>query len=148
MRIGNRGRVVPGTAKPKPGKLHRILIENVKGKRNFRQGSFISGIPGYLIEDVCIRNFKIEMQGGGTADMVNQIVGENEAGYPDAHKFQRNGLPSYGFYVRHARNINLMACRLSQLKRTCAQRLSTAETYLVSVTMEPLLGNDTDMHKL
>ena len=79
LRIGNRGRVVPGTAKPKPGKLHRILIENVKGKRNFRQGSFISGIPGYLIEDVCIRNFKIEMQGGGTADMVNQIVGENEA---------------------------------------------------------------------
>lgn len=106
LRIGNRGRVVPGTAKPKPGKLHRILIENVKGKRNFRQGSFISGIPGYLIEDVCIRNFKIEMLGGGTADMVNQIVGENEAGYPDAHKFQRNGLPSYGFYVRHARNIN------------------------------------------
>lgn len=105
VRIGHRGRVIPGREKPLPGTLRRVLIENVKGESNFRQGSFISGISGYPVEDVCIRQYHVQMQGGGTAEMASQAVPENVGGYPDAHKFLREGLPSYGFYVRHARNV-------------------------------------------
>ena len=47
------------------------------------------------------------MIGGGTAEMANLPVVENEKGYPDAQEFSRTGLPAYGFYIRYAKNITL-----------------------------------------
>ena len=37
--------------------------------------------------------------------MATLEVPELEGGYPDAQDFRRNGLPAFGFYVRHAQNI-------------------------------------------
>ena len=105
IRIGNRARVMQGIDKPKPGYLTRIVIDSVNGNKNLTQGSFISGIPSYPITNVVIRNMKIGMVGGGTEEMANTPLAENEGGYPDAHQFSKNGLPSYGFYIRHAKNI-------------------------------------------
>lgn len=105
LRIGNRGRLMPGMPRARIGKLHRVIIENVSGQRNFCQGSFISGIKQGVIEDVIIRNVDLEMEGGGTPAMATATVRENERGYPDAHQFSRKGLPAYGFWIRHARNI-------------------------------------------
>jgi hypothetical protein len=48
------------------------------------------------------------MEGGGTADMIIQTIPELEAGYPDAHKFLKKGLPSYGFFLRHAQDITIL----------------------------------------
>lgn len=107
IRTGNRGRVIKGVEKPTPGYLKNIVIENVTGSENFRQGSLISGISQHLINNVIIKNMNISMQGGGTTEMANASVDENEGGYPDAQVFLRNGLPSYGFYIRHAENIAL-----------------------------------------
>lgn len=105
IRIGNRGRVMPGQPRPEVGYLSSVIIENVQGNKNFRQGSFISGINNHCIENVYIKNCELYMEGGGTYEMTQQEVAENEGGYPDAHQFCMNGLPSYGFYVRHAKNI-------------------------------------------
>lgn len=105
IRIGNRLRVMNGLPKPPVGYLKKILIENVSGKGNFRQGSYIAGIPGHKPENVIIRNYKIEMEGGGTREMVERVVPEDEGGYPDAHQFLVDGLPAYGFYIQHASNI-------------------------------------------
>ncbi|MBN2787454.1 MAG: hypothetical protein JXQ69_03925 [Paludibacteraceae bacterium] len=107
IRIGNRGRVIQGIEKPNPGYITHIVIDSVKGNRNFRQGSLISGITGYPITDVVIRNMNIRMEGGGTLEMANSPLAENEGVYSDALKFSKNGLPSYGFYIRHAKNIFL-----------------------------------------
>lgn len=107
LRVGNRGRVMDNLPKPSPGYLRHIVIENVKGDNNRCQGSFISGISGYPIEDVIIGNMNIRMIGGGTSTMVSQPIEEKESGYPDAQEFSRKGLPAYGFNIRHARNINL-----------------------------------------
>jgi polygalacturonase len=107
IRIGNRGRVIQGIEKPNPGYITHILIDSVKGNRNFRQGSLISGLKGYPITDVVIRNMNIRMEGGGTLEMANSPLPENEGVYSDALKFSKNGLPSYGFYIRHAQNIFL-----------------------------------------
>lgn len=107
LRIGDRGRVIKGVEKPAPGNLNRIVIKNIKGSSNYTQGSFISGIKGHSIQDIVIQNMKISMIGGGTKEMANSIVVEDEAGYPDAHQFSRNGLPAYGFFIRYARNIQL-----------------------------------------
>lgn len=105
IRIGNRGRVMPGMPEPPVGKLRRIVIDGVTGKKNLKQGSFISGIKDGVIEDVIIRNMNIEME-GGVVNLKLKEVRENEGGYPDAHNFT-NPLPAYGFFIRHARNITL-----------------------------------------
>ena len=53
------------------------------------------------------------MIGGGSAEMINQPVAEDEKGYPDAQEFSREGLPAYGFYIRHARNITLKNVKIT-----------------------------------
>jgi polygalacturonase len=105
IRVGNRGRVMPGMTKPNPGYLKKVVIDSVIGSNNYHQGSFISGINGYPVTDVIIRNYKISMEGGGDSIMAGLPVPENESRYPDAHQFNVNGLPAYGFYIRHAKNI-------------------------------------------
>jgi hypothetical protein len=105
IRIGNRLRVMSGLPRPPVGYIQNVFIENVTGKQNFRQGSYIAGIPGQKIDNVIIRNYDIEMEGGGTEVMAKAPVAENEGGYPDAHQFSVSGLPAYGFYIQHASNI-------------------------------------------
>ena len=115
LRIGNRGRVVAGLQKPAPGYLKRIIIEQVSGDKNLGQGSFISGIKDRSIEDVVIRNMNISMLGGGDSTMVKSNVVEDESGYPDAHQFSVKGLPAFGFYIRHAKNIYLSNIKVTPL---------------------------------
>ncbi len=106
LRVGSRGRLMPGMPAAPIGLLRRILIENISGIGNLRQGSFISGIKHGTIEDVVIRNYKVGMEGGGTSEMMQASVAESEKGYPDAHQFSVKGLPAFGFYIRHARRID------------------------------------------
>ncbi len=106
LRIGNRGRRY-NSKMERPGRLHRIIIRNVTGKDNKRQGSLISGIPGYRIQDVLMHHVSLSMIGGGTEAMVNSNVAEKPGSYPDAQGFSRNGLPAYGFYIRHTENVKL-----------------------------------------
>jgi len=104
--IGSRGRLMPGMPPAKIGQLHRVIIENISGQNNFRQGSLINGVANGLIEDVMIRHVALGMEGGGTSEMIAGPVIEKEKGYPDAQGFSKTGLPSYGFYIRHARRIS------------------------------------------
>jgi polygalacturonase len=115
LRIGNRGRRL-NEKMERPGFLKDVVIRNVKGTDNRRQGSLISGIKGHPVENVVIRNMDIEMVGGGTDQMAETTVPEQEGGYPDAQDFRRNGLPSYGFYVRHARNIQFYDVKVTPQK--------------------------------
>jgi len=117
IRIGNRLRVMPNTQKPAVGYLKKVIIENVKGERNLRQGSLISGIKDHPIEDVIIRNYKITMCGGGDSTLIGAEVPEKEGGYPDAHQFLKNGLPSYGFYFRYAKNIHILRSSINVQKQ-------------------------------
>lgn len=117
LRIGDRGRVMKGVQKPVPGYLKRIVISNVKGVQNFKQGSLITGIPNHPVEDIVIKNVDLGMSGGGTKEMENLRVTEDIAGYPDAHQFSKSGLPSHGFYIRHAQNILLNDVKISPEKK-------------------------------
>mgnify|MGYP002391321674 FL=1 len=113
LRVGSRGRLMPGMPKAPVGKLRRIVIENVKGHDNGQQGSFISGIKNGLVEDVVIRNVDLTMCGGVSKQPT--CVRENEGGYPDAHQFE-NPLPAFGFWIRHARNIHFYDIRIAPQK--------------------------------
>ena len=113
MRVGSRGRLMPGMPEAPIGIFRRVIIENVTGEDNFRQGSLITGIRNGLIEDVVIRNVNLGMEGGGTEDMASAAIPESERRYPDAGKFSPQGLPSYGFWIRHARNIHFENIRVT-----------------------------------
>ncbi len=107
LRIGNRLRAMPNSNIKNIGSLKNIIIENVTGENNFKQGALISGIKYHPITDVTISNYKIKMEGGGDSTLIFNEVPEKEGGYPDAQGFLKTGLPSRGFYVRYAENINI-----------------------------------------
>ena len=125
LRLGNRGRVLTkdkkfkwGYKDPnfKPGYLKRIVIENVTGTKNYVQGSFISGIRGHMVEDVVVKNVDLEVAGGGDAHLITKNVRENEGGYPDAQSISLKGLPSYGFFFRHAKDIVFENIKVTPIK--------------------------------
>jgi hypothetical protein len=106
LRIGNRGRVLPGMPKPPPGKLRRIVIENVVGEDNGRRGSFFSGIAERRIEDVLLSDIRLQSAGGVGERRRSADVPENAGGYPDAHQFGAT-MPAFGLWIRHADRVRL-----------------------------------------
>ncbi len=113
LRVGARGRLMPGMPKAPIGKFRRVVIENVTGRDNGRQGSFISGIKDGLVQDVVIRNVDLAMSGGISKQP--KYVREGIRGYPDAHQFE-NPLPAFGFWIRHASNIHFYNITVTSAK--------------------------------
>lgn len=78
--------------------------------------SSISGIPGHDIEDVTLENIEIVYPGRATRGMTYMSVSrlkdvpENEKGYPEFTMFEE--LPSWGFYVRHVKGIQMRHIKL------------------------------------
>jgi polygalacturonase len=126
LRLGSRMRAPEGTA---VGSIRRVNISNVVAyDADPRYGSIISGIPGHDIEDVKLSDIRILYRGGLTldqvakqpADLVNTFffrasggvpprepytTPEREKEYPEPSMFGM--LPAYGFFLRHARGIEL-----------------------------------------
>ena len=116
IRIGNRLRSMPNTIAKEVGYLKYIIIENVSGENNYKQGSLILGIKDHPVSDVLIDNYKIQMEGGGDAALIDKEVAEKESGYPDAGSFSKQGLPSFGFYIRNATKINIKNAEIIPIK--------------------------------
>lgn len=78
--------------------------------------SSISGIPGHDIENVKLENIEIVCPGRATRGMAYMSlsrlkdVPENEKGYPEFTMFEE--LPSWGFYVRHVKGIQMHNVKL------------------------------------
>jgi hypothetical protein len=127
IRLGSRMRAPEGTP---VGSLRRVSIGNlVAYDAEPRFGSIISGIPGHDVEDIKLSGIRILYHGGLTldqvarqpADLVNNFffhapggsvpprepfdTPEQENAYPEPSMFGM--LPAYGFFVRHARGIEL-----------------------------------------
>jgi polygalacturonase len=104
LRLGARLRGPAETTKV--GTLRRILINNLNCFNcGARSGSIFSGIPGYYIEDVKVANFYVQPAGGAAPELANVHPPENETRYPETGMF--GATPSYGFYLRHIKNIEL-----------------------------------------
>lgn len=95
------------------GKLRNIMISNVQavigedvqstGMDNSQ--NFISGIPGFKIENVTLNNINITLFGNGEAKQAQREIPEEIKTYPKSGMF--GGLPAYGFYVRHVDGIKM-----------------------------------------
>jgi len=112
LRLGSRMR---GPAGVPVGVLRRILISNVVCSNSASSfGSILGGIPGHPIEDIQLNDIYIQHQGGGTAEDAAIQPPELENRYPEPSMF--GGMPSHGFFLRHAKNISLNNVEISSLK--------------------------------
>lgn len=103
LRLGSRLRSPKGTP---VGKLSRVTISNINVyNADSRYSCIISGIPDNYIEDVSLNNIRILFKGGGKTEDASLIPPENEALYPEPWMF--GTIPASGFFIRHAKNIQL-----------------------------------------
>jgi hypothetical protein len=79
-----------------------------------KNGSLIMGIPGHDIEDVKLNNIRIYYQGGGTKEQAAINPPEEEKEYPEPYR--HGDMPSYGFFIRHAKGIEFNNVEVSYLK--------------------------------
>jgi polygalacturonase len=86
--------------------LRRINISNVVVySENPNYCSMIVGIPGHPVEDVKLSNILIRVKGGAPKEQALNVVEEHIKSYPDPQEF--GDMPAYGFFIRHAKNIEL-----------------------------------------
>ena len=95
-----------------PGQLKNVQINNIVARNASLVSSSITGFPGHYIENVSISNVKITYQGGGTRKHYEFEPPENEKGYPENRMFGHY-LLSYGFFIRHVKNLLLNNILLS-----------------------------------
>jgi len=112
IRLGSRMR---GPDNTPIGSIRRVSIENVivfDAEGEF--SSIISGIPGHPVEDVRISGFRVVSQGGGSAELATREPPEKEKSYPEPDMF--GAMPAYGFFIRHAREIEITETKLSYIQ--------------------------------
>ncbi len=97
------------------GTLQHVIISNIMVyNADSHFSSIISGVPGHAIEDVQFNNIRIYYrQMDSSFAKIPAIVPENEKQYPEPEKM--GIMPSYGFFIRHAKNIQLDNVEVSYL---------------------------------
>jgi polygalacturonase len=93
-----------------PGTIKNIMINGVQAVGVTESNDFIAGIPEHVIENISMNNIRISYQGGGAKEDAEREIPELIDEYPKAKMF--GTLPSYGFFIRHARNAVLNNVRL------------------------------------
>jgi hypothetical protein len=101
VRLANRGR---GQPSPVPQRLRDISISDIVAT-GADVASSITGIPGFPVRAMTLRNFRATTRGGGKAELALRSVSELENTYPEAKQF--GDLPAYGLYCRHAEGLVL-----------------------------------------
>ncbi|MFD1466751.1 glycoside hydrolase family 28 protein [Hymenobacter caeli] len=103
-----------GPAGTPVGQLRRVSISNVvvyNADPDF--ACIVTGVPGHPVEDVRLRNIRIYYRGGGTAEQAARAVPEAEKKYPEPSML--GPAPAYGFYIRHAKDVQLSDVEVSYL---------------------------------
>ena len=130
IRLGNRGRTYTRRRQSEDeatvGTLKDVrisdLVAEVTGEDRSRSGPImIAGIPGHPIENVTLENIEISYPGGGTAEDAERVAPEDIARYPEQFFF--GVLPSWGAYIRHARNIEFINVELNTRGTDARQKM-------------------------
>ena len=105
LRLGTRMRAPEGTP---AGALRRVMISNLTAyNADSHFASIISGAPNNYIEDVKLTNITIYYrQLDSPQNKILSLVPEPVKPYPEPANFG-GVLPVYGFFIRHAKNIEL-----------------------------------------
>jgi polygalacturonase len=111
IRLGNRARKhSPDAASPGVGTLRDISISDITAVAGGPTGCSISGIPGHPASGIRLRNITITFPGGGTKIDAAREPDEAVDQYPEGTHW--GSLPAYGFYLRHAIDLDLTSVTL------------------------------------
>jgi hypothetical protein len=106
VRLGNRARKFTTEAPAPPvGRMNNIRISNIIAKGGDETGCSFTGLANAPIENIFLNDIYIESSGGGKGTDTLRRIEEMETVYPEATMF--GPLPSYGFYIRHAKGVTL-----------------------------------------
>lgn len=109
VRLGNRARKHTAEApEPMPGKMRNIHLSNITAYDTGNYSSSITGVHAAHIENIVLSNIRLVNTGGLQPGAYIQHFGdviEDEKGYPEPTVWKE--LPSYGFFIRHVKNIVL-----------------------------------------
>ena len=109
IRLGRRGRG-PGT--PPVATVRRIRVAGLTATGvDPRFPILLAGLPGHPIEDVELRDIRVQYRGGGTAAEAAREPDEMENAYPEPSMF--GVLPAYGLFARHVRGLRVRDVSLS-----------------------------------
>ena len=112
IRIGARMR---GPGSLPIGECRRIIINNIVAYNvDDKQGAIISGLPGHYIQDLQLSNIRIYYKGGGPKNAAKVSVPEHEKDYPEPDSWKT--MPSYGFYIRHVKDLKMHDVQIHYLK--------------------------------
>ena len=115
IRLGNRNRQYRKNVAINTPVLTDIIIENIQGTRiSSDYGCSVSGITDNPVENIILRNISLALEGGGKTEDSYRQIPEKAKDYPNGSTF--GILPSYGFFIRHAKSISLENIRLSFAK--------------------------------
>lgn len=107
IRLGDRLRGPAGTT---VGVIRRILFDGIDcWNAEAPVCSVLAGLPGHPLEEITIRNLRVQHSAGGT--LRHGEVPENSKGYPDVEIF--GPTPAQGFYVRHVSGLKLEEIELA-----------------------------------
>jgi polygalacturonase len=110
--LGDRDRAPPPVA---VGHLRHILISNIIATNSgSMSGIQITGLPHHDVRDIRLDNIRLIFNGGGTRKDARRNPPELNHGYPGPTHI--GVMPSYGVFVRHARNIELSNIKVSYRK--------------------------------
>ncbi len=112
LRLGARMRGPEGVP---VGELRRILISDITVyNADSHFSSMIVGIPGHDIKDVKLNNIRIYYRPiDSPAVKIQHLVPEHVKDYPEPERF--GVIPAYGFYIRHAQNIEMNNVEVSYM---------------------------------
>ena len=112
LRLGARMRGPAGTL---AGTLRRVIISNINAyNADAHFASIIAGLPNNDIEDVQLNNVRIYYrQIDSPLSKIQAVVPEHEKTYPEPQKM--GIMPSYGFFIRHAKNIAMNNVEVSYM---------------------------------
>ncbi len=106
IRLGNRARKhYDGAPELGVGTLRNVHISNLVTRSSSPISCSVQGIPGAAVEGITLSDCRFVCTGGGTKKDAETPVEELETLYPESTMF--GNLPSWGLYLRHAKNIGL-----------------------------------------
>ncbi len=102
----------PEERRPGPGTLRRIVYDKITGAGNGSRGSYFMGIPEKRIEDIVLRDVKIEMSATDKPIPEEATIPEMPGDYPDAHMIP-GPVPAFGLWTRHLTGLTLIRTSFS-----------------------------------
>ncbi len=109
IRLGNRARSYSKNIEIKNvGILTDITISHILIHNAGNIGCSITGQPGFPVRNIRLSDIYFEQAGGCSTDEIYRQTPEKPKDYPEATMF--GSLPAYGFYIRHASNVQFENC--------------------------------------